>query len=477
LYLRKGDYLPRAFQEPPIAYDDRVDRAVFNNKFRGQIESISGLLTSFEVEDLPASFEQANEDGLGLNGTGADFKGFFRHADELALRDGGCYILTNNVRLSLDEAADRTAADPRTYPQWTLIDRRNVLNWRTEVRQGRVTLAQVTIQAYQEEPDGAYGTKKQAYYHTFRLMPEGVSLSVSRLSDRGEAVPVQEMTAPIERIPLIAYPDISAPFPSDLDPQLPFLLKAAELNIKLFRQESNLDTIQYRVNAPTVYRVSDLPFDQRPPIVFGPNHVIELSRNPEGGSADEVGVVEIGGSGIQSLQTSIEQTKREIDEEGVGFLGGGTVERSATEAWLSATRASASLNGFARTKAQAILSLIRDWCLFTSEDSSGAQVVQDESLLTQPLDAQEMGSLLNLWSQGAIDHRTLLELLKMGKQLPPNTDVEEIMERVQAEKANAMPTPLAISNGILIEEQANASDEREAKNNAQAETSNDAEEA
>jgi hypothetical protein len=65
----------------------------------------------------------------------------------------------------------------------------------------------------------------------------------------------------------------------------------------------------------------------------------------------------------------------------------------------------------------------------------------------------------------------------MGKQLPPNTDVEEIMERVQAEKANAMPTPLAISNGILIEEQANASDEREAKNNAQAETSNDAEEA
>jgi hypothetical protein len=297
------------------------------------------------------------------------------------------------------------------------------------------------------------------------------------LSDRGEAVPVQEMTAPIERIPLIAYPDISAPFPSDLDPQLPFLLKAAELNIKLFRQESNLDTIQYRVNAPTVYRVSDLPFDQRPPIVFGPNHVIELSRNPEGGSADEVGVVEIGGSGIQSLQTSIEQTKREIDEEGVGFLGGGTVERSATEAWLSATRASASLNGFARTKAQAILSLIRDWCLFTSEDSSGAQVVQDESLLTQPLDAQEMGSLLNLWSQGAIDHRTLLELLKMGKQLPPNTDVEEIMERVQAEKANAMPTPLAISNGILIEEQANASDEREAKNNAQAETSNDAEEA
>jgi hypothetical protein len=88
-----------------------------------------------------------------------------------------------------------------------------------------------------------------------------------------------------------------------------------------------------------------------------------------------------------------------------------------------------------------------------------------------------MGSLLNLWSQGAIDHRTLLELLKMGKQLPPNTDVEEIMERVQAEKANAMPTPLAISNGILIEEQANASDEREAKNNAQAETSNDAEEA
>jgi hypothetical protein len=454
LYGLKADYLPQASREPRAAYDDRVNRAVFNNKYRAQVESISGLLTAFDVEGYPASFEQAEADGLYLDGNGSDWTSFLRQADELALRDGLVYVLTNNVQLSPEDAATRTAADRRTYPQWTLVDRRNVINWRGELRNGSMVLTQVTIVMHRDQTVGSYGSISEPYYHTFRLLPGdgGVSLTVARISDRGAVDIVDERTAPVQRIPLQAYPDVTNPFPHDGDLQLPYLLKAAELNIKLFRQESSLDTIQYRVNAPTVYRVSSMDFTQRPPIIFGPNHVIELMRdsNTTAAGEDSVGVIEITGQGIAELRESCNETRRAIDEEGVGFIGGGSVQRSATEAYLAATRASASLNGYARAKSQAVKALVADWCLFTGEDPSDVEVEMDQSVLEMPLDAQEMGALLGLWQAGAIDHQTLLELLRMGRQLPPGVDIEEIMQRVAAERDAAMPTTPEVINGILM---------------------------
>jgi hypothetical protein len=74
----------------------------------------------------------------------------------------------------------------------------------------------------------------------------------------------------------------------------------------------------------------------------------------------------------------------------------------------------------------------------------------DQSVLEMPLDAQEMGALLGLWQAGAIDHQTLLELLRMGRQLPPGVDIEEIMERVAVERDAAMPGASEVINGILM---------------------------
>jgi hypothetical protein len=164
---------------------------------------------------------------------------------------------------------------------------------------------------------------------------------------------------------------------------------------------------------------------------------------------DSVGVVEISGSGISSLDSSVEETKRAIDEEGVGFLGGATLKRSATEAYLSATRATATLNGFARAKQQAIRALVLDWCEFTGEDGSAFSVAVDQSVLEMPLDSGEMGQLLSIWQAQGIDHQTFLELLRLGRQLPPSIDIDEILERVESEKAAAIPEPASLQNGMI----------------------------
>jgi hypothetical protein len=453
LYGCKENYLHKSPQEPMQAYQRRLGMSVFNNKYRSLIEAVSGLLTAFDMQGLPATFGLAEDEGHGVDGQGSDFKGFFRTADEMAMRDGSVYILTNNAQLSLEEDADRTAADPLTHPQWTLVDRRNMLNWRTELRQGRQILTQCTIRVNNEVPMGEYGTAIAEQYHVLKLLDSGVELTVWEIGDRGQLNQIgQAQTVPLERIPLRAYPDITEPFPDKENPQIPHLLKAAELNVKLFQQESNLATIQYRVNAPTVWRSSSLPMEQRSPIIFGPNHVIEIMRDSSTGtqSKDEVGVLELAGSGVEKLMISCEETRKLIDEEGLGFLGNGGVQRSATEAYLSSARASSTVDGWARAKTQAIHALIEDWCMFSGENPDTAEVEMDSSVLETPLDASEVAQLLALWSAGAIDHATLLGLLKLGRQLPRDASVEEILERVAAERAASIPAMPEIINGILM---------------------------
>jgi hypothetical protein len=451
LYGKKADYLPRSPQEPVPAWNRRVESAVFNNKFRGQIESISGLLTAFDMEDLPPSFNLAEEDGLGLDGNGSDWKGFLRTADELALRDGLVFILTNNALLDPDAAEMRTMADPPTHPQFTIIPRRRVLNWRHINRGGIMVLSQVTIMVDTVVDMDEFGATTRPFYHVYRLEESGVSRTIYEVNDRGNIILIQDpQLVEIDVIPLVTYPDITNPFPTTDGLLLPYLLKTAELNLKLFKQESLLDTIQFRVNSPTVYRISGMPFEDRPPIIFGPNHVIELMRDTGGTTTgqDQIGIVEIAGSGIAALAEAVEKTKREIDEEGVGFLGGGTIKRSATEAYLSATRASASLNGFARAKEQAVMALVADWCRFTGEEIGDAALSMDQSVLEQPLDAAEMNTLFQITQGGLLDHQTFLELLRMGKQLPPSISIDEILQRVEEEKEKALPQPAALQNSL-----------------------------
>jgi hypothetical protein len=46
------------------------------------------------------------------------------------------------------------------------------------------------------------------------------------------------------------------------------------------------------------------------------------------------------------------------------------------------------------------------------------------------LDPQEMTALMGLWQSGAISHESLLWNMKRGEVLPPDTDIEEEIDRV-----------------------------------------------
>lgn len=435
----KNRYLTKAQKEPDAAYQQRTKQAVFNNRLRPTIESNVGLLTAFELGSLPATIEAAKDN---LDNQGSDFKTFFQEADTLALRDRHCYILVDYPSMQTESVTLADQLQGGRNPYLKLIDRRCLLNWRSHSEDGKTIIDQVVIEMVSESPEGEFGVKATTQYHQLKRSVDNGLPQVEHIvweirQDKGKesAVQVERSLTSLSEIPIVCYPFTGKPFNNDVPP----FLRLATLNLKLFRKESNLDEIEYRVNCPTVFRkhpTVDVP-KSLPPVVFGSSWVLEI---PHGG---DVGVLEIAGSGIAALQNSINALKLDIEAEGSGFLSGARVQRTATEAYLDSAQIQASLSGMARNKASAIQRIFDYWCGYTNETNT-VTVSMDQSLLEPPLDASEMGVLMNMWKGGAIDHETYLDLLKMGHQLPSTIKTQDILDRLKAEfAAQAQPQPSA----------------------------------
>jgi len=69
----------------------------------------------------------------------------------------------------------------------------------------------------------------------------------------------------------------------------------------------------------------------------------------------------------------------------------------------------------------------------------------------QVLDGQQVSQYLQLWSNGAITHETLLEMLKQGEVLP-DIDVEREVELTQQEKAGNMLMSAAAPGAVAPSE-------------------------
>lgn len=426
---KKSAYLPKEDKEPPNAYGQRVARAVFNNRLRPTIEGNAGLLSEFEVASMPVSVEQSQDN---IDNMGSDIKSFFFQADLMALRDGYCYVLADHPPASgeVQTLADQMQSTARPY--LVLIDRRNLFNWRCHIEAGRMVVDHVTIQFSQEVSDGSFGVKTEIRYHQLLRTGKGVEHIIWKIADSGpevKAIVESRNLTQLQEIPIVCYPYTQKAFTTDVPP----FLKLSNLNLRLFRKESELDEIQRRVNCPTVWRRHPGDVQPPPPIIFGPSYTIEI---PAGG---EVGVLEISGSGIDRLQASIAELKQDIDNEGLAFLSGSNIQRTATDAVLSSTQIQASLSGTMRNKASAIVRIFDYWCKYTGEANT-TQVAYDHSLLELPLDAGEMNTLMQLWQAGAISHETLLELLRMGRQLPDDFSVEQELVRIQQERVEQMQT-------------------------------------
>lgn len=414
---RQRFYLPQETKEPSAAWSDRLKRTTFDNRFEPAIKDYAGLLSVFALnEDIALSIWD-NKNNVDLMGN--DLWTFFHEVDQMVLRDGWCGILVEYPEAdpNIQSQGDMLLSDRRPY--LVPIDRRDILNWKTERFGGAPQLVRVTIKETRIEADGEYGEAEATYYRVLTPGEFRVFQIIEGQGGKAEAVLVEAGFTSLDVIPLVYYSVTeSALFAA----KAPFL-NLAKLNIEHYQKRSQLNEVLRKCNLPVPVRkglirtVDDLK--KVPPLVIGPNSVLDIPNEGDFFFAEPSGVA------IAASREDIKDLEAAMNRMTLDFLTSGEeAQKTATEVILDSTRTSANLKGIARRKESAMQQIFQLWVQYTGERESGG-ITMDESLLQMPITPEHIAKLESLATQGLISQRTLLLLLQSGKILPRQMDIEE----------------------------------------------------
>ncbi|MBD2771151.1 DUF4055 domain-containing protein [Iningainema tapete] len=416
-------YLPQETKEPPKAYADRIKRTTFDNRFEPAIKDYAGLLSVFSLNQDAAQSILDNKDNIDQQGN--DIWSFFHEADQMVLRDGWCAILVEFPpdNPDIQSQADLLASD--RHPYLVAIDRRDILNWRFAYVSGKPKLQRVTIQERRLEPDGEFGEVEQIYYRVLKPGEYAVYQIVEGSGGQNQLILVDSGTTSLSEIPLVCYSVTEGKLFSAKPP----FLNLAKINIEHYQKRSQLNEVLRKCNLPVpvrrgLIRTAD-DLQKVPPLVIGPNSVIDI---PENG---DFFFAEPSGAAIAASREDIKDREAAMDRMTLDFLTSGKHQKTATEVVLDSTKTSANLKGVARRKESAAQQIFQLWVQYTGEPTGGS-IAMDDSLLQMPLDPQATEKLESLAQTGFISQRTLLLLLQRGKVLPRQFDVDAEVAATEA---------------------------------------------
>jgi len=424
----RAKYLPQEIGEPKDAYEGRLGRSSYPSTYRDSIRSFAGLLSRFQLTDAPVSLEAAQND---IDMRGSSLRRFLSDVDQLVLRDGAAGILVEMPPAdpSVNSRIEEIRAGRRPY--LVLLERSQVINWRSHLDSGREVLDMAVVRLEEEIPDGDYGSKTR---EVFMVMVPGawrkVALKVQQNGSYLEEI-LEEGTTSLNEIPLTWIGATS----NRIGESSVIMDALANLSIEHMQLRSDLAELIHKCALPAGVRVGDslLPDGSPKPLTIGPNSVLDL---PEGG---DFRWAEISGGSLQRHQEEVQHVERLMKEASLSFLWGDGGNRTATEAALASSQVSSQVRALIEGKMSGIRQVLYFWASYTNERlSPEAGISMSDSLISKPLEANDVAQIVNLQTNNLISHKTTLEELQRGGVLDPDLDIEEELERIQEEKQAAI---------------------------------------
>lgn len=441
-------YLPKEPKEPPEAYKLRLGRASYVPFFRDAITSFGGVLSRFELKNPPASFEGAADD---IDRRGNDLVSFLQQADQLALRDGGC-LLTVDMPAGEVSTNGQLLAEGRR-PYLAMVERRDVLNWRVHYDGGREILDWVVLREWAEQQEGLYGlTVKpryrligtlngQAFWRLLEIVEgQGQKFSVQVVTD-ANGVPQEGVFRgpagqPFPTPPVVWY---SAGAREGFGQGAVRLAGLAELTLEHLRCRSDHAELKHKTAMPVPVRKGALPGPggKVPPLVLGPNSVVDLDATGSFGFAEPTA------SSLAHLAADIQHIEDLIRQQTLAFLyGDGGGSKTATQASLEAAQTEASIRSVANAKNSAVQSLMVLWCAFTGERlNDEAGLTMAAHVFDRPLAAQDVAQLSLLQQNEQISTRSFLEQIIKGGVLTVVSSADVELERLKEQVPAVQPLP------------------------------------
>ena len=421
----KEKYLHREPAEPGMAYKARLDRSTYTPIYRDSIRSYAGLLSRFQIIDAPPSM-QDSDDNVDLQGS--SMQSFLTSVDEMALRDGGAFVMVDMMPANEATNFFDQMNDGR-HPYFISIKRCDVINWQVSYERGVESVESVTVRQLRSMPDpeNRFGSVIEPIYYV--LTPGKV--------ETFRLVKVDEITTSLPIVPLVWYGATTARFAQGGLP----MDGLADLSIQHFQMRSDLNELLHKCAMPVPVRKGAPvgPDGKVAPLILGPNTAVDLPS--EGG---DFMFAEPTGKSLERHQKEIEHIEMLMDRSSLNFLYGANV-KTATEASLRASQVASSVSALTRNKAAMFGTLMRLWAWYAGEQGSITEesgLAINDSLMSKPLEASEIAQMVNLYSNGLMSKKTVLDELQRGGVLDPDLVVEDEIERIDEDRQEKMDQQL-----------------------------------
>jgi hypothetical protein len=427
----KAKYLHKEVGEPKNPYEERLHRSTYTPIFRDSIRAYAGLLSRFQLVDGPLSLVEAEQN---VDMQGSSLHSFWNSCDELAIRDGGVFIM---VDMPPSDGETNYLDEMRNgrKPYKIQVERRNVINWSVDYVRGREIIRHITVrQIRSRSTQNGYGAIIEPIY----LVMRPGSVETIRLEKRDNKwIEISEGVA-TTTLPVVPIKWYGASSPRFAQGDLP-MNGLAELSIQHYQMRSDLQELLHKCAMPVpVRKGAPIGANGRPaPLVIGPNTAVDLQEN------GAFSFAEPSGTSLERHQAEIAHLEALMDRSGLNFLYGANI-KTATEASLRASQISSQVSSLIRNKTSSFASVMRLWAAYSGEfdrltPESGMAI--NDSLINRPIDPSGIAQMVNLYNVGILSKRTVLDELQRGGILDPDMKIDSELQRIKDEENQAQQQP------------------------------------
>ena len=426
-------YLPQEPREQDDSYDNRLARSVASPYYVRLERMLAGMLTRKPVR-LNDVADTIREQLFDVDLQGNDLNVWTYETARKMIRYGQVGVLV-----------DAPASGQAGRPYWVTYTPREILGWRTELKDGQQVLSQLRLMEKVFEPDGLYGEK---IVEQVRLLTPG-NFELHRKNDKGEYVLFDEGSMSLSEIPFsVAYSNRVNVLESR-----PPMEDIAELNLKAYQIQSDLDN-QLHISAVPMLAFYGFP-QSAEEVSAGPGEAIAF---PAEGRAE---YIEPDGKSYEAQFKRLSQLEGQINELGLAAVLGQKLSAETAEAKrIDRSQGDSTMQVVAQQMQDMIDNSLFYHARYLGSNEAGSSFV-NRDFLGQRLDPQEINSLLQLYTAGTITQETLLRQLHEGEVLGDEFEVEEEIEATQAGGLIEMEQPEIKERATIPEKSAEPEDEGE----------------
>ena len=405
-------YLPQEPREIDESYDNRLARSVCPPYYQRLERMLAGMLTRKPVRLNDVS-DSIREQLFDVDLQGNDLNVWTYETARKMIRYGHVGILVD------------APAEANGRPYWVTYTPREILGWRTELKDGVQRFTQLRLLEKVIEPDGDYG---EVQVEQVRVLTPG-AFEIHRKDDKGDFKLHEEGTTTLTEIPFsVGYANRV-----NLMESRPPMEDIAELNLKAYQTQSDLDN-QLHISAVPMLAFYGFP-QSAEEVSAGPGEAIAF---PADGRAE---YIESKGTSYNAQFQRLEQIESQINELGLAAVLGQKLSAETAEAKkIDRSQGDSTMQVVAQQTQDMIDNCLIFHAKYLADNNSGSCFVNRDFLASR-LDPQEIGSLLQLFTSGTITQETLLRQLHEGEVLGDEFDVEEELEATQQANLIEMQQP------------------------------------